>query len=53
MQYIIPHYYKKFACIGGGWPGTFCAGGESFIDPASLKKKKQTKKHPRRRIYRR
>ena len=26
MQYIIPHYYKKFACIGGDCPDTCCAG---------------------------
>ena len=22
MQYIIPHYYKKFACIGGDCPAS-------------------------------
>ena len=40
MQYIIPHYYKKFACIGGGCPGTFFAGGGGFIGPPSPEKKK-------------
>ena len=43
MQYIIPHYYKKFACIGGDCPDTCCAGWQIMIDPASLKKYRQTK----------
>ena len=43
MQYIIPHYYKKFACIGGDCPDTCCAGWQIMIDPASLKKYSQTK----------
>lgn len=43
MQYIIPHYYKKFTCIGGECPDTCCAGWQIMIDPASLKKYRQTK----------
>ena len=43
MQYIIPHYYKKFACIGGDCPDTCCAGWQIMIDPTSLKKYRQTK----------
>ena len=43
MQYIIPHYYKKFVCIGGDCPDTCCAGWQIMIDPASLKKYRQTK----------
>ena len=31
MQYIIPHYYKKFACIGGDCPDTCCAGWQIMI----------------------
>ena len=43
MQYIIPHYYKKFVCIGGDCPDTCCAGWQIMIDPASLKKYRQIK----------
>ena len=43
MQYIIPHYYKKFTCTGGECPDTCCAGWQIMIDPASLKKYRQTK----------
>ena len=43
MQYIIPHYYKKFVCIGGECPDTCCAGWQIIIDPASLKKYRQIK----------
>ena len=37
MQYIIPHYYKKFACIGGDCPDTCCAGWQIMIDPFTEK----------------
>lgn len=30
MQYIIPHYYKKFVCIGGDCPDTCCAGDADY-----------------------
>ena len=37
MQYIIPHYYKKFVCIGGDCPDTCCAGWQIMIDPFAEK----------------
>lgn len=43
MQYIIPHYYKKFACVGGNCPDTCCAGWQIMIDPAALKKYRRVK----------
>lgn len=43
MQYIIPHYYKKFACVGGNCLDTCCAGWQIMIDPAALKKYRRVK----------
>ena len=43
MQYIIPHYYRKFACVGGNCLDTCCAGWQIMIDPAALKKYRRVK----------
>lgn len=43
MHYTIPHYFRQFRCIGGSCPDTCCAGWQIQIDPASLKKYRQTK----------
>lgn len=36
MQYVKPHYYDKFECIGGVCPDTCCAGWEIEIDEGTL-----------------
>ncbi len=36
MQYVKPHYYDEFECIGGVCPDTCCAGWEIEIDEGTL-----------------
>lgn len=43
MQYTVPHYYNKFACIADKCPDTCCAGWQIAIDKNSLKKYKRQK----------
>ena len=42
MNYTVPHYYRQFHCIADRCQDTCCAGWEIMIDPASLKKYKET-----------
>ena len=51
MRYTVPHYFKKFQCLGGSCPDTCCAGWQIQIDPASLKKYRKTKGVLGARLY--
>lgn len=43
MQYTVPHYYKKFQCIGGKCEDTCCVGWQIMIDQNTLKKYSKVK----------
>ncbi|MBC5687906.1 flagellin lysine-N-methylase [Mediterraneibacter sp. NSJ-55] len=43
MQYIVPHYYRKFQCTAQRCPDTCCAGWQIMIDKSSLKKYRKVK----------
>ncbi len=43
MQYIVPHYYRKFHCTADKCEDTCCAGWQIMIDERTLKKYKKVK----------
>ena len=50
MQYIAPHYYKRFKCIADKCQDTCCAGWQIMIDNRSMRKYKSIKGDIGRRL---